>query len=300
MKVDELIALGGPLPPPPASPPSIETVNEVVRLYYEVYVPGLTHFFETKWYNLDGSNHDAGANPLSILQDNQPVMDLFSSFLQTIRDVKTTNPSDLVYPSHLETCLVWALARLPDSPPTTGPAQRQSGEMPVENDAAEARARLQVVETLLNGDTLASNPCTPPPAMSTVGPTQRVRVHELEFWFRLGDYLLEGHSLAAPAHTATREACLGGMRAVLDGRENRDVLYSIAILREYTMQFDAALAEQNAPTHLNETDPRSKLAVATRFMQDEAAKSGTTNVVRRFADLAYRAFVRPGGNLRRA
>jgi hypothetical protein len=90
------------------------------------------------------------------------------------------------------------------------------------------------------------------------------------------------------------------MRAVLDGRENRDVLYSIAILREYTMQFDAALAEHNAPTHLNEMDPRSKLAVATRFMQDEAAKSGTTNVVRRFADLAYRAFVRPGGNVRRA
>lgn len=276
MKVDELIALGGPLPPPPASPPSTETVNEVVRLYYEVYVPGLTHFFETRWYDLDGSNQPGGASSLSILQDNPPVMDLFSSFLEAIRGVKTTNPSDLVYSSHLETCLVWALARLPQVSPTTEPVQRHPGEIPVENDAAEARARLRVVETLLNGDTLESNPCTPPPAMSSVAPTQQVRVHELEFWFHLGEYLLDSHSSAAPAHTAAREACLSGMRAVLDGRENRDVLYSIAVLREYTMQFDAALAEQNAPMHLDERDPRSKLAVAARFMQDEAANSGTT------------------------
>lgn len=298
MKVDELIAIGGALPPAASSPPRAETVDESIRLYYEVYVPGLSFFFETKWYDFNKDGQPGARNPLSILRDNRPVMDLFSSFLQTISGIKTTDPADMVYSGHLETCLVWALARLPESSAGIG-SVHQAGQIPPEDDGAEARTRLYVLETLLNGDTLAINPLTPPPQMSAVDPAEQVRVHELEFWYRLAEYLLEAHSPASPQHAATREACLGRMRAVLDGRENRDVLYSIAILREYTMQFDAALTEQQAPTHLDEMDPRSKLAVATRFMHDEAAKTGTTNVVRRFADLAYRAFVRPGGNVRR-
>jgi hypothetical protein len=298
MKVDELIAIGGALPPAASSPPRAETVDESIRLYYEIYEPGLSFFFETKWYDFNKNGQPGARNPLSILRDNRPVMDLFSSFLQTIRGNKTTDPADMVYSGHLETCLVWALARLPESAAGIG-SVHQAGQIPPEDDEAEARTRLYVLETLLNGDTLAINPLTPPPQMSAVNPAEQVRVHELEFWYRLAEYLLEAHSPASPQHAATREACLGRMRAVLDGRENRDVLYSIAILREYTMQFDAALTEQQAPTHLDEMDPRSKLAVATRFMHDEAAKTGTTNVVRRFADLAYRAFVRPGGNVRR-
>ena len=90
------------------------------------------------------------------------------------------------------------------------------------------------------------------------------------------------------------------MRSLLDGRENRDVLYSIAVLREYTAHWDASYSEQSVPSHLEESDCRSKLAVATRFIRDESTSTGgTTNVVRRFADLAYRAFVRPGVNVNR-
>ncbi len=86
----------------------------------------------------------------------------------------------------------------------------------------------------------------------------------------------------------------------MDGRENRDVLYSIAVLREYTAHWDASDSEQSVPSHLEESDCRSKLAVATRFIRDESTSTGgTTNVVRRFADLAYRAFVRPGVNVNR-
>lgn len=90
------------------------------------------------------------------------------------------------------------------------------------------------------------------------------------------------------------------MRSLLDGRENRDVIYSIVVLREFTQRWDAGPNEQNVGAHLEESDPRSKLAVATRFIRDEAASTGgTTNVVRRLSDLAYRAFVRPGVNVNR-
>lgn len=299
MRVDELIALGGALPPPPNSLPQAETVNEIVRLYYEIYATGLTSFFETQWYELSRDGQPGATNTISVLRDNRPVMDLFSAFLEAIKGVKSREHAQMVYSGHLETGIVWALARLPESAVPVGSVY-QPGQIPPDNDAAETRSRLHVLEMLLSGDTLSANPLTQPPHMSAVRPEEQVRVHELEFWYALAEYLVEAHSPAQAQHAATRETQLGRMRAVLDGRENRDVLYSIAVLREYTMQFDAAQAERTAPTQLDEKDPRSKLAVATRFIQDQASKTGTTNVVRRFADLAYRAFVQPGGNVRRA
>ena len=292
--------MGGATPGAPSSPLNEGTVDEIVRLYYEIYVPGLTAFFETRWYDLTNDNQPAVKNPLSILRHNQRVLDIFASFLEAVRNVKTTDPADMVYSGHLETCVVWELARLPHQAAYGGSGRLPSVSIPPEDDPSEARCRLQVFETLMTGDTLSSNPLTPPPPSSAVDPVDQARANELEFWYQLAEYLLQTHSSPSQAHIAAREPCLGRIRAVLDGRENRDVIYSMAVLREYTMQFDAALNEQTAPAHLDELDPRSKLAVATRFIQDEASKTGTTNVVRRFADLAYRAYVRPGGNVRRA
>jgi hypothetical protein len=300
MKVDELIALGGAAPHALSSPPNEQAVDEIIRLYYEVYVPGLGLFFETQWFDFKNDNQPGVKNPLSILRLNKRVLDTFASFLRAINDVKTTDPADMVYSGHLETCVVWELARLPYAAAYGTPARPPSVSLPPEDDPTEARYRLQVFETLLAGDTLSSNPLTPPPPPSAINHANQIRANELEFWYRLAEYLLQAHSSPSQAHIAAREQCLSRMRSVLDGRENRDVIYSITVLREYTMQFDAAHTEQTAPAHLDELDPRSKLAVATRFIQDEAAKTGTTNVVRRFADLAYRAYVRPGGNVRRA
>jgi len=155
---------------------------------------------------------------------------------------------------------------------------------------------VQVFEALLSGETLAVSPLSPPPA----GNIHPLRRNELEFWYQLSRYLLQENASASPASVSGRERCLGVMRDLLDGRENRDVLYSIAVLREYTAHWDASYSEQSVPSHLEESDSRSKLAVATRFIRDESnATGGTTNVVRRFAQLAYSAFVRPGANVNR-
>ncbi|KAG7288228.1 hypothetical protein NEMBOFW57_007758 [Staphylotrichum longicolle] len=295
MKVDELIALGGAPPNPPSAPPSSEMLDEVTKLYYEVYVPGLSLFFETRWYDF-AKNRATAANPTAMLHNNASLVSLFTSFIQTISKIKSTDPVDMVHSGHLELSVIWALARLPLSTPLT---QRQQfpESVPAEDDPWEARGRLQVFETLITGEILAGNPLTPPPAAANVHPLRR---NELEFWYQLARYLLQDHASASSADISTRERCLSAMRALLDGRENRDVLYSIAVLREYTAQWDAAYSEQSVPSHLEESDSRSKLAVATRFIRDESTSTGgTTNVVRRFADLAYRAFVRPGVNVNR-
>lgn len=291
MKVDELIALGGPAPSATtSSPPTAETLDEITKLYYEVYVPGLTLFFETRWYDFT-KNRATMAQPSAMLHNDKALISLFASFLQTISAIKNTDPIEMARSGNLELWVVWSLARLPLSAPFAPPPQPR---VPTEDDLAEARGRVHVVETLLSGETLAGNPLTPPPAAG-IHPLLK---NELEFWYNLAQYLLLAHASAAPAHVSARESCLSVMRSLLDGRENRDVLYSIAVLREYTAHWDATWNEQNVPSHLDESDSRSKLAVATRFIREESKSTGgTTNVVRRIADLAFRAFVRPGANV---
>ena len=295
MKVDELISLGGAPPHPPSAPPSAEMLDEITKLYYEVYLPGLTLFFETRWYDLS-KGRTMAANPTDILHNDPSLVSLFTSFIHTISKVKSTDPGDMVYSGHVELSVVWSLARLPLTAPL---AQHQPypDPVPAEDDPWEARGRLQVFETLLAGETLAGNPLTPPPSGGNIHPLRR---NELDFWHHLATYLLQDHASASPTDVSTREGCLSVMRSLLDGRENRDVLYSIAVLREYTAHWDASDSEQSVPSHLEESDCRSKLAVATRFIRDESTSTGgTTNVVRRFADLAYRAFVRPAVNVNR-
>jgi white-opaque regulator 2 len=295
MKVDELIALGGVPPPTPSSPLSTEMMDEITKLYYELYMRGLALFFESRWYELKDSQGENSAFT-SVLHQNPPTLALFTSFLQTISEVKSTHPRDLDYSSHLESSLIWALARLPETLlPKEGPHQ-SNGVAPSDGSPWETINRVQVFETLVSGETLLYNPLVPP----TIENISTARQHELEFWYQLAEYLQERHASSSPSDVATRELHLGQLRARLDGRENRDVLYSMVVLREYTARWDAATNEQTVPSHLEESDPRCKLAVATRFIRDEAASSGgsggTTNVVRRLADVAYRSFVRPGVN----
>jgi hypothetical protein len=296
MKVDELVALGGVVPPTPGSPPTPDLVDEIVKLFYEVYMPGLTLFFETQWYDFR-KDQPGAKNPLSILRDNEPLINLFASFLHNIQNIKTTDPRDMIYSGHLETRVVWSLACLVYAvvPANASNAARPPTDPPPpEDDPDEAHNRLFVFDALLTGETLLANPLTPPSSTPAGHPAGLARANEFEFWYQMAEFLLQANSADAPA----REHSLARIRAVLDGRENRDVLYSIAILRELTPQFHAGLNEQTVPAHLDESDPRSKLAVATRFIRDEATSTGgTTNVVRRFAELAYKAYVRPGVNV---
>jgi len=296
MKVDELIALGGAAPPTPTSPPSATLVDEITKLYYEIYVPGLTLFFESRWYSPSKDQSQCPSpspspNSLLLLHQNKAVLNLFTSFLQNIIDIKSTDPADMVRSGHLETHLVWALARLPLS--------SLPRDVPPQDDLLETTNRLHVFETLLSGDVLETNPLSSPTQAVAHGDSDRsisLRRNEFEFWHHLGQFLLKSHSSMSADGCSARERCLGQMRSLLDGRENRDVLYSIAVLREYTMHWDATVNEQTISSQLDESEPRSKLAVATRFIRNEASTDATTNVVRQFANLAYRAFVRPGVN----
>lgn len=285
MKVNEILDQMGPAPAVPENSTTSETFREIVKVYHEVYAPGLSAFFETNWYYfVDGGK-------MSFPKSSVLVGHL-AAFLNVLQAVKAHDHPQMVYSGVLETRLVWELARIAAFMPNK--QNNAVEQLPLVADATEARNRLLVVETLLCGDYLDSNPLAPP-----VQDSDTHRVRQFDFWHVLAEYLRNREQPHGPRAVGEREECLARMRCLLDGRENRDLLYSMAVVRELAPAHDNH-HNNTAPQHLDESDPKNRLAVASKFILDEAqVTGGTTNVVRRFSDIAVRAFVNPGINVAR-
>ncbi|KAK7698927.1 hypothetical protein SLS64_012138 [Diaporthe eres] len=278
-KVDEIIDHSGAAPRIETSlRPTPQSVEELTKIYYEIYVPGLCQFFESQWFNFQSQGH----NSISIFLHNDPLISLLGSFLVSLHTVNA-DPNHFSYCGHLETRVVWALAKLAYTIPS-GVNMPRDDPLP-ENNPSETRNRVHVFEALLNGETLTSNPLIPPPRNA-----DQHRRKEYEFWYSLAEFLRLQDQTGQEQH-------LQRLRSLLDGRENRDVLYSLAIIRDLGPRFGPGY-ENKIPDHLDEGEPRNKLHVATQFIKAEAsATGGTTNVIRQLAFVAFRALVNPGFNI---
>ncbi|KAI2611916.1 hypothetical protein GGR54DRAFT_632720 [Hypoxylon sp. NC1633] len=282
MKVHELVGMSGAVPPALDSPLTSEKLAEVRDLYDQVYAPGLEKFFETDWYTKPQG--------IGALVSNAAVNEMLAGFLQSMAKTDPNDVAGMQYSANLEFRVVWDLAALV----YTSDYKVNVGDyLPSSDDGSEARNRVVVFEALLSGDYLERNLLHPPPANADI---RLHRNREFKFWFLLAEFLrlIDQPSLDIASQ---REYILGQMRELLDGRENRDVLYSLAVIRALGPNFPPDF-ESTLPPHLDESDPKNKLAVARKFIQDESqVTGGTTNVVRRFAELAVRAFVVPGNNI---
>ncbi|KAI1377009.1 hypothetical protein F4677DRAFT_64391 [Hypoxylon crocopeplum] len=284
MKVHELVSMSGAVPPALDSPLTNEKLAEVRDLYDQVYAPGLEKFFETEWYTKPQG--------LGALVSNAPINETLAGFLQSMAKTDPNDVAGMQYSANLEFRVVWDLASLV----YTSEYKINVGEhLPPPDDGAEARNRVAVFEALLSGGYIDQNPLHPAPANADI---RLRRIREFNFWYCLAEFLrVRDHPGLDMARQ--RDYILGQMRELLDGRENRDVLYSLAVIRALSPNFPPDF-ESTLPPHLDESDPKNKLAVARKFIQDESqVTGGTTNVVRRFAELAVRAFIVPGSNITR-
>ncbi|RMJ15541.1 hypothetical protein CDV36_004801 [Fusarium kuroshium] len=286
MKIDEIIDLLGAAPPAQQTIQTEEVLNEVTKVYHEMYAPGLSSFFETGWY------YFAESGKMSFPRDPR-LMDLMASFLNILEAVRANDHAQMAYSGILETRIVWELARTSYQSPDQAPPMGGMA-LPRDGDANEAKNRVKVVEALLCGDYLPTNPLCPP--MQDVDPH---RTRQFDFWYNLAEFVRIRENPTLQQAVKARDDVLTRMRYLLDGRENRDVLYSIAVVRELSPHFDPSYGN-TIPAHLDESDPKNRLAVASKFILDESqVTGGTTNVVRRFSDIAYRSFVNPGVNVTR-
>ncbi|KAM6537075.1 hypothetical protein FALCPG4_003030 [Fusarium falciforme] len=286
MKIDEIIDLLGAAPPTQQTAQTEEVLNEVTKVYHEMYAPGLSSFFETGWY------YFAESGKMSFPRDPR-LMDLMASFLNILEAVRANDHAQMAYSGILETRIVWELARTSYQSPDQAPPMGAMA-LPRDGDANEAKNRVKVVEALLCGDYLQANPLCPP--LQDVDPH---RTRQFDFWYNLAEFVRIRENPTLQPAVKARDDVLTRMRYLLDGRENRDVLYSIAVVRELSPHFDPSYGN-TIPAHLDESDPKNRLAVASKFILDESqVTGGTTNVVRRFSDIAYRSFVNPGVNVTR-
>ncbi|KAI1441894.1 hypothetical protein F5Y02DRAFT_410525 [Annulohypoxylon stygium] len=282
MKVHELVGMSGAIPPALDSPLTSEKLAEVRDLYDQVYAPGLEKFFETEWYTKPRG--------LGTLISNTAVNEMLAGFLQSVSKTDANDVAGMQYSANLEFRVVWDLASLVYASEYKVNVGEQ---LPPPDDGSEARNRVTVFEVLLSGDYLEQNPLQPPPAGADI---RLHRIREFKFWYFLAEFLCVKDQLGLDM-ARQREYILGQLRELLDGRENRDVLYSLAVIRALAPTLPPDF-ESTLPPHLDESDPKNKLAVARKFIQDESqVTGGTTNVVRRFSELAVRAFIVPGSNI---
>ncbi|KAG4417343.1 hypothetical protein IFR04_009484 [Cadophora malorum] len=251
------------------------SIEEVKHLYYSIYAPGLENFIESKWYSTKGLNR---------LLSTKHLMDQFGCLLFHFAKTSQEDPKEMVYTGSVESRTVWTLATMVRGSEING--AKESKAVPASDDVTEATNRLDVFETLLTGRVAAVNPLTAP----IPGSTDHHRLRELEFWHTLGNFVV----LPYEDSNAVKDVddTLSALRNLLDGRENRDVLYSIAVIRGLGQRV-SEYTDNDTPLHLDESDNKSKLLVAKKFVSDEAAGSGTTNVIRRLCDLAARSWATP-------
>lgn len=142
-------------------------------------------------------------------------------------------------------------------------------------------SRLHVLECLLTGRTIQSSPIIgglPQPGMDP---------RQSHFWKHLGECVTQStlcnmqYGIPTwPEAYRNASGALSSMRQVLDGMENRDVLYSMAVLRHLGPRHLPNLGRGESAPPGSEKE-RSMVAVAKKFLEDQASGWGTTQVIQR-------------------
>ncbi|TAQ88480.1 hypothetical protein B7494_g3189 [Chlorociboria aeruginascens] len=273
--INDLLALGGPAPN--SSPTDVTQVpqklEEIKHLFYSIYAPGLENFLETKWFSLKG---------LPKLITTTPLLDQFGTLIDQFAKTAPNDVKAITYTSSLEARVVWSLASMVHSS-DANEIKIESKGAPHNEDPVEAGHRLTVFENLLTGKAATTNPLTKPVPRSA----DHHKSREMEFWYTLANFVcLQDDDPSSPKRV---DDTLSALRNLLDGRENRDVLYSIAVVRALSPRI-SEYTDQNTPLHFDESDNRSKLLIAKKFIADEGHGAGTTNVIRRLCELASRSW----------
>ena len=272
--VQELLDLVGPAPQAHTDITQIPSkIEEMKQLYFSLYAPALDSFLETKYYTAHGLNK---------LLSDRSLMELSERLLFQFANTNAASEKDMIIAANVESRVVWALAGMVKQSASDN-IKAEYKTVPLADDAVEAAHRLAVFENLLTGQVAKGNALTRPPQTNTA---DGHKIREMEFWYHLANFvcLREGD----PASIRDMNETTKKLRTLLDGRENRDILYSIVIIRALTSQKVTEYPKDQAPLQLDEDDPRSKLHVAKEFIYNESHGAGTTNVIRRLCELFHR------------
>lgn len=280
-KIEDLLCIRGVSPPPPAPPSTLSASmrEEIKHIWITIYAPGIDKFLETRWFGLRGLTH---------LMRNPRLCDQFSVLIQRY----SMNPQDPNYFQHLsvtqslEATVVWAMmsmCRLVVS------KEEKADEQEVKDGVLDAAKRLEIFEALVSGEYLEGSSAPEHPSAEGNGTAlnEQMKSREHEFWRLVHTFLTirDDEASAAKEIDETLKSC----RALLDSRENRDVVYSVMIARHLGARQAESLDDLPQPGGNEEQktnqEQKTMLLVAKRFIEDETVK-GTNQVVQRLCGMA--------------
>lgn len=171
---------------------------------------------------------------------------------------------------------------------TPNPTNGQVNDLELNDGVQDAASRLDIFERLVTGE-YADNETLPTTEASngTVLDDQLKR-REREFWRLMNTFLTVRDDEASSAKEI--DDTLSSCRSLLDSRENRDVIYSIAIVRHVGQRMAEFPDNLPHPVNNDEHDARNKLSVAKAFIENEAEGKGTNQVIQRLCGMAKRSW----------
>ena len=324
-----------------------EQRKELSRIYSTVYAPAVDKFLETRWYTLHGEKHlledDSLCDRFINLIPRYQIDPHDPSYVQHYASTVS-----------LEASLIWSLmcmcreataAPHSQTQPLSNesldehrPEQQQQQQHPapapttpkskfsdadIKDGVHKAAKRLEIIEALLTGEYLSPEPVNDDPAvlLHSDGTTSRtngtvfddqLRNRQASFWHLIHAFLTLRDDEASSAKEI--DDAIISARNVLDSKENRDVIYSIVIIRHIGQRMaeqqqvkkeqqadessgntnNGAATADTGDHALNndEQDARTKLHVAKTFIEEEAKEKGTNQVVMRICGMAATAWLR--------
>lgn len=265
-------------------PPS--ALDEVKTLYSTAYAVAIDKFFETRWFTTRSLPH--------LLADTN-LCEKYATLHQRLT-IPTTNPPDYreqAITQSLEAHVIWStflLCRQVSA--VANSTNGQNNYIEVNEGVHDAAKRLDIFENLITNQYLDREPLSASNVSGNRnGLEEQLKFREREFWRLISRFLTLRDDEAAAANEI--DEVLSQCRLLLESRENRDVIYSIAIARHIGQRiaeggkgFDIKSEEMTN----DEQDPAAKLKVARDFVEGEAAGKGTTQVVQRVCGMAIRSW----------
>ncbi|KAL8831132.1 MAG: hypothetical protein Q9170_005434 [Blastenia crenularia] len=285
-RMDELVALNGV--PPPAStitqPLPPVCYEDISLAYRRVYGPHIDKILETQWFSSRGLHY--------VLQDAR-LCERFATLVARFN----ISPQDPAYEQSLpathslEASIIWSIMSIARH--VGGGKDASTGRVSAEEiggGVLDAAGRVEILENLLLGQHLESEaPSTTENMRNGSGLQVQLHEREREFWRLMRKFLTIHDDEASASHEL--DATLKDARNYLDVKENRDVIYSIALVRLH-----GGRENLEHLSHANNGGGNTQdkgLALAKGFLEDEAGPRGTTQVVQRICGMAVRAWTLP-------
>ena len=283
----------------------------------DVYANGIDKFLETHWFTTRAVEH---------LVLDYRLCEQFCIMMGRFGYDPNADFHARAVTQSLEATVMWGIMNLARIVVGKISSDKEVDKINIELDIKEgvedAAGRVTVLEKLITTNYLEDQPPLPasdPVQTATPGAKldDQLKYREKQFWHFISKFL------TFKDDEKGADEALAQSRTFLDSRENRDVIYSVAIARhvgsrmseaanatpngvkadetkvengEFGAKSEASNGTSSAAKAEFDAEEKQKLSVAKRFIVDQACGRGTTQVVQRVCGMILRAW--GGGGLR--